>query len=181
MNNFKKRNILIVLSIMILFLTVGSVIAYLKSASSKVNTFEIGEVKSNISEEFDKVVKSDVFIENNGNVKEYVRVFINIYFTNNDGVIIDDVPIENVDYSITYSSSINWIYNSNDNFYYYKLPINPNESTDILISECRKLIDYDDKVLNVDILSQVIQAEPTSAVTSAWRVSVNNGSITIDD
>ena len=57
--------------------------------------------------------------------------------------------------------------------------VNPNTETDILIRECKELTTNTDKVLTVDIISQNIQANPTSAVEEAWNVVVSNNILTL--
>ena len=174
-----KKYLLIVLGVILVISITSGTIAFYNSISSKNNTFEVGEVKSDVSEEFDNIIKKNVSIINNGNVKEYIRVFVNIYYKDTNGVILSDTPVKDIDYSLSLSNSSNWLYNSTDNFYYYKLPINPNENTDILINECKELISHIDKRLNVDILSQSIQAEPVNAVISSWHVNVTDDNITL--
>lgn len=174
-----KKTLLIVLGVFLLLTVTYTTIAYLANESTIDNSFIPGVVRSNVNEEFNNIVKRNVSIKNNGNVKEYIRVFINVYYKNSSGVVLSDVPVKDVDYSLTLSSSTNWLYNSSDGFYYYKMPVDPNTDTDILITECTELINHMGKIFNVDILSQSIQAEPESAVSFSWGVTTNNGNIVI--
>ena len=177
MKNNKK--IIFIITSIVLTLTIGSTIAYIYKINNKNNPFETGVVSSSVIETFNGTVKSNVYIHNNGNVKEYIRVFINVYYKDSEGTILADIPIKDTDYSLTLSSSTNWLYNSSDNFYYYKLPVEENMNTDILINECRELISHTGKILNVDIYSQSIQTEPVNAVTSSWNVTVLNENIVL--
>ena len=173
------RRYLLTVAGIILTLGISTSVAYIYKVSNKTNTFETGSASSRVVETFNDLIKSNVYIRNDGNIKEYVRVFIDIYYKDDDGTILFETPVENIDYSITMSSSSNWLYNSNDNFYYYKMPLGENTNTDILISECKELKTHQGKVLNVDIHSQVIQAEPEDAVISSWGVNISNGDIVL--
>ena len=174
----KKRNLIIILSILLL-ITVSTTIAFLSKKSTIDNSFIIGTVSTQVDETFENKVKEDVSIKNTGNVDSYIRAFILISYKDDNDVILTDTPILNTDYSISMSNSTNWIYSNNDGFYYYKLPVEPNNNTDILIDECRELQPHNDKILNVDIITESIQANPATAVTEAWGVSITNNELSL--
>ena len=174
----KKRNVIIIASI-VLLIAISTTIAFISRTSTIDNSFTVGTVSNVVEETFENGVKEDVSIKNTGNVDSYIRAFILISYKDANDVILTDTPVANTDYSITMSNSTNWLYSSTDGFYYYKLPVSPNQNTDILIEECRELQSHNDKILNVDIISESIQATPTSAVTEAWGVSVVNNNISL--
>ena len=174
----KKRNLIIILSILLL-ITVSTTIAFLSKKSTIDNNFILGTVSTQVDETFENNVKEDVSIKNTGNVDSYIRAFILISYKDEDGVILTDTPILNTDYSMTISNSTNWIYSNTDGFYYYKLPVEPNNNTDILIDECRKLQSHNGKILNVDIITESIQATPADAVEEAWGVSITNNELSL--
>ena len=174
----KKRNLIIILSILLL-ITVSTTIAFLSKKATIDNSFILGTVSTQVDETFENNVKEDVSIKNTGNVDSYIRAFILISYKDEDGVILTDTPILNTDYSMTISNSTNWIYSNTDGFYYYKLPVEPNNNTDILIDECRELQSHNGKILNVDIITESIQATPADAVEEAWGVSITNNVLSL--
>ena len=175
----KERNIPLILLIGLISFGFLGTIAYLSSISLAKNTWKVAKVSNEVKETFHNKIKENVSIKNTGDIPTYVRAKIVISYEDNDGIILDDEPVLNTDYSLTLSNSTNWIYNANDGFYYYKNIVNPNTETDILIRECKELTTNTDKVLTVDIISQNIQANPTSAVEEAWNVVVSNNILTL--
>lgn len=178
-NNLLSKNISIIILIILLTFVAGTS-AYLMLKSSINNEFTLGEVNPEIIEEFDaeNKVKENVKIKNSGNIPIFVRTAIIIIWKDSNGKILADIPEENVDYSISFSSSTNWI-KSEEGYYYYIKPLDVNESTDILIEECTQIQEYDDKVLEVSIITQGIQDKPFQAVEEAWNVNIINNRISL--
>lgn len=168
-----KNNLFTQITIILLFCLVTGTIAYMIKQSSITNEFIMGEVKTQIIENFDSnnKTKKDVNIKNIGNVPAYIRATIVISWKDNEGKVLGEIPEENVDYSIKFSESSNWI-KEEDGYYYYKKQIEPNESTEILIEECKQLKEYDNKILEVTIANQTIQAQPTKAMNEAWEKGI---------
>ena len=168
-----KNNLFTQITIILLFCSVTGTIAYMIKQSSITNEFIMGEVKTQIIENFDSnnKTKKDVNIKNIGNVPAYIRATIVISWKDNEGKVLGEIPEENVDYSIKFSESSNWI-KEEDGYYYYKKQIEPNESTEILIEECKQLKEYDNKILEVTIANQTIQAQPTKAMNEAWEKGI---------
>ena len=171
-----KNNIFIQISAVLLICLVTGSVAYLIEQNSLKNNFLIGEVKTEVIENFDKnnKIKQDVKIKNIGNVPIYIRSKIVFSWKDKQGNILEGIPEENIDYSIKFSETSNWM-KSNDGYYYYKKVIEQNTSTDILIEECKQLKEYEDKILEVSIANQAIQGNPTKAVTESWKVQVGDG------
>ena len=174
-----KRALIMISSLILIISTVSLTIAYLMKNNNIDNEFILGTVSTSVEETFENNIKKDVSIKNTGNVNSYIRASIIISYKDSNNVILSDTPIENTDYIIDFSQSTNWIYSNTDGFYYYKLPVEPNTNTDILIDECKDLQEYQDKILNVDIVTQSIQAEPSSAVTEAWGVNITNNVLSL--
>ena len=174
-----KKSLIIICSLILIFSTASLTIAYLMKNNNIDNEFILGTVSTSVEETFENNIKKDVSIKNTGNVNSYIRASIIISYKDSNNVILPDIPVENTDYSIDFSQSPNWIYSSNDGFYYYKLPVEPNSNTDILIDECKQLKEYQDKTFNVDIVTESIQAEPSSAVIEAWDVNITNNILSL--
>ena len=66
-----------------------------------------------------------------------------------------------------------------DGYYYYKTPVAAGGSTTNLFGENENITatTTDGKTLEVTVIQQSIQAEPTSVVVNAWGVNANNGTI----
>ncbi len=175
MTNTRKINEKIISLVILLVCVVATTSAYLIIKNSISNEFIMGKVEPEIIETFKKEnkVKEDVYIKNSGNVPIYIKTAIIISWKDKQGKILEVKPVENLDYIINFSTSENWII-SNDGYYYYKKPITPNDITDILIEECIQTQEYDDKVLDVNIATQAIQAQPTKAVTESWNVNITD-------
>ena len=172
----KYFNILI--SFLLLTTTISGTSAFLKKRKNVSNEFVLGVVNPTIDETLDTTnkVKSDVSINNSGNVPIYVRAAVVINWQDSNGNILVPPPVENTDYTITFSNSTNWLV-GDDGYYYYKEILDVDEDTDILIDDCTQLVEYNDKTLLVSIITQGIQAEPADAVEEAWDVDVVNNCI----
>ena len=88
--------------------------------------------------------------------------------------------MKGTDYSITFAKNTNWIRGA-DGYYYYKLPVDPQVSTGVLIEECKLQNNAsvpDGYHLSVEIVASAIQSAPDSVVQSMWHVTVENGIIT---
>ena len=180
----KKGNskLLAHIAIVMLIGIVTGTSAYLVLKNSVTNEFVVGEVKGQIVETFDRKnkTKTDVFVKNTGNVPSYIKAAVLVSWKDNDGKILETKPIENVDYSIDFSNSENWM-KSKEGYYYYKNALDVGENTDVLIEECTQTKEYDDRTLVVTIATQEIQAEPDKAVKEAWDVNVSNGAIVLKE
>lgn len=179
----RQKILTIVLSLVLLagILTAGT-IAHLQQEAKLSNTFVVGQVQAEVSEQFKNDVKSEVSIENKGNVDAYIRAKILIYFVDRDGNPTGEVPVEGTDYTMSMGESIdsNWI-KSTSEYYYYKNAVAPGQKTDLLIKECKRVENspvYKDgnRRLVVDIVGEAIQAN-APAVQDAWGqdVHVENG------
>ncbi|MBQ6323624.1 MAG: hypothetical protein IJI22_02195 [Bacilli bacterium] len=176
--HLSKKQLIIITSIVLLFAATMTTIAYLTKSSLAANEFEIGRVSNQIEEKFQNNIKEDVKVKNTGNVPSYVRAAIIVSFKDENGVILYEKPVKDVDYELTLSTSSNWLYK--DGYYYYKLPVEANASTDILIKKCIELGTHTNKTLDVTIISQTIQANPEEAVEEAWNVNVENHNINLE-
>ena len=168
-----KTGLFTQITLVLVFCVIVGTVAYLIKQNSIKNQFVMGEVKTDVIESFDanNNIKQDVSIKNIGNVPCYIRATITISWKDKDGNILEGIPKENEDYSIKFSESSNWL-KRNDGYYYYKTPIEPSNSTDILIEECRQIKEYEDRTLEVSIVNQAIQSNTSKAVKEAWKIEM---------
>lgn len=145
----------------ILLVTVGVVLAYMTDNRDKGNSFTVGYDSIEIIEDFaappaqstETIYKKQVQIKNNGNVPCYIRVYVDFsdssirngsYFSNSDDSTVG--PYFSADRDIANTNSYvnnlpeGWEFvpdNDTNNpalagYYYYKIPVQPNESTPAL-------------------------------------------------
>lgn len=187
----KRLATLLVSLLLVLGVAVGGTVAFLSTRTdSKVNTFTPSEVTCAVTETFENNVKSRVAVKNTGDTTAFIRAAINVTWMKDaeagtkynagDQTVSAKVPVKDTDYSITFAKNTNWIQGA-DGYYYYKLPVAPQGSTEVLIDECKLLENAsvpDGYHLSVEIVASAIQSAPDSVVQNMWHVTVENGKIT---
>ena len=171
----KRLATLLVSLVLVLGVAVGGTVAFLSTRTdSKENTFTPSEVTCAVTETFKNNVKSQVAVKNTGDTTAFIRAAINVtWMSNQDAAnqtVSAKVPLKNKDYSITLAENTNWIQGA-DGYYYYQLPVKPQDSTKVLIEECKLLKDAsvpDGYHLSVEIVASAIQSVPEAAVKAAW-------------
>lgn len=168
--------------LLLLISIIGTSIAYLVKVNILSNDFILGKVEAEIIENFDakNKIKKNVFVKNTGNVPIYIRSTVVICWKDMDDKVLPEYPEENIDYTIKFSDSSNWL-KSNDGYYYYKYSIEPNSITETLIEECKQIKEYDDRILEVTIANQAIQAIPDNAVKEAWNVEIKDNTLVLKE
>ena len=175
----KKSWILIAAVALLLTFVVSGTIAYLAASTGElVNTFTPGKNDTEIDEpgweEGDKTTKSNVKITNAADgIKVYVRAKVVANWCDKDGNIV--APWKD---NITYGSD--WVKGS-DGYWYYKNPVEPGKSTTNLFDfYTYKSTDVpvEGAHLEMTVLHQSVQAEPTSAVFEFWGVTLSGTTIT---
>lgn len=190
-----KRSAIFMASLMLLLsVTVGGTLAYLVAQSEVVkNTFNPSEVTTEIDEELENGIKSEVKVKNTGDIPAYIRASVVITWQDKDGNVYGELPKpcecsgnndESCDYVIQYSNE-NWTL-GDDGFYYYTDVVNAGASTSPLIEFCEALrqlvvtnVDGTETTygLNVEIIGSAIQAEGTDSkgnkpIELAWDVDI---------
>lgn len=164
---WKRSGILLAAVIVLLAGAVGGTWAFLVAQSEPVqNNFTYAHVRCTIDEEFDGTTKSDVQIQNTGDIPAYIRARIVVTWKDTSGNVSAAVPVKNTDYTITFNET-DWT--QQGGYWYCKTAVNPDGFTPKLITECKKTgtapKDYD---LSVEILADAIQSEPANAIKEAW-------------
>lgn len=185
----KRLATLLVSLVLVLGVAVGGTVAFLSTRTdSKENTFTPSKVTCAVTETFNNNVKSNVAVKNTGDTTAFIRAAINVtWMSNKDAAnqtVSAKVPVKDTDYSITFAKNTNWIQGA-DGYYYYQLPVGPQDSTEVLIEECKLLKDAavpDGYHLSVEIVASAIQSVPEAAVKAAWgeNFSINaDGSLKV--
>lgn len=178
--------------VLILFLVltvlVPSVFAYMIHKSQTVeNAFIPGKVDCAVREEFDDIVKSEIKVENTGNVKAYIRVRLVFNWVDSAGTVVARSfgPMPGISWDTT-----KWIRDEVDNTYYYKYPVEVGAKTANLLTRewSMDAVSEDTNGLTyyyypvMEVLAEAIQADgkigDKPAVTDAWGVTIDaNGYI----
>ena len=166
-----KKPVALVALLVLLCCTVAGTLAYLVTSTNSVtNTFTPASVSTEVKETFKDGVKSDVKIQNTGNIDAYIRAAIIINWADKDGNV-SATPVEDGDYKIKYDSSNTW--EKIGDYWYYTNPVAADSLTEkALIESCTPVAGkapegYD---LQVTILADGIQSEPLTAIKEAWHV-----------
>lgn len=160
MRKTTKRTLLTALMIvLIMTVTVSGTLAYLIAQSGEVeNVFEPTEVTCEVTESFDGNVKSNVRIQNTGDVSAYIRAAIVVTWQDANGNVHAETPVLGTDYSMTINSDA---WKLKDGFYYHLTAIDPNGKTPALITKCEVLAaaPATGYTLHVEIIAGAIQSE----------------------
>ena len=172
--------------LLVLAVAEGGTLAWITAHTEPItNTFTAASPGIEVEEEFEKNVKSDVQVQNTGDIPVYIRVALIPTW----GTMVDDkfVPagepasLSNLtiiwgDVNGTAAAPGNgWI--QIGNYWYYTSPVQPGDATGILIKSATAEL-KDGLVLNLQVLADSIQANPVDAVESAWPVEVVNEILT---
>lgn len=164
----KKTGMLFLSLLLVIGMVVGGTVAWLSTKSAPItNTFLPTKVTCKVTESFDGITgeKSNVNVENTGDIDAYIRVKLVTYRTNDQGQHIGgtaSLP--------TFTLGANWV--SYDGYYYYTLPVAPGGSPETNLTESMTLTgsypDTDGGKQAVDVMAEAIQSVPEDAVQAAW-------------
>lgn len=181
LSNIKKNRtastrmlVLAISLILILSCTIMGTLMFIVDKTDEVkNVFTPTNVSTEITENFEDNVKSNVNITNTGNIPVYVRVNLVTYRVSESGTKIGGtatIP--------PFTLGEGW-FKGNDGFYYYEEKVQAGKSPENpLIGEPGiTLVEYDDvdggKQV-IEVMGEAIQADPATAVQEAWSaVKVN--------
>ena len=164
-----KSSALIIALALILVLAVGGTVAYIFTQTGPViNTFTPTEAKITVDEKTNDNQKTEIIVKNNSTgVPVYIRVALVANMIDEAGNVTGAASVP------TFTPGENWKEGS-DGYYYYTKAVPVGGFTDNLLGTEMELSEN----MQVVVLADAIQAEPTTAVTQAWGVTVDsNGSI----
>lgn len=179
MKLFKNYKVLIIVGIIaVIFVGVGATLAFNNDfTDTLVNTFFPGDISAEVVESFDGTYKEHVQIKNTSErSKAYIRAYYVVTWKDANGNVYPQKPVAGEDYTYRMGSNTNWDFNTTDGYAYYALPIAPGASTPSYIRELRPVAGRSPAGyhLEVDIIAEAIQANPTSIVKSEWGVTVSS-------
>ena len=152
--------------LMVLFMSVGGTLAWLTAHTSAItNTFTVATPGVEIKEGFNKQTKSNVQVKNTGEVEAYIRVALVPTWEDENGNAVAE-PASLDDLSITWGNSGKWL-KGKDGYWYYKEPVAPGYSTEVLLEKATVTTE-NGYHMNLQVMADSIQADPTRAVTAMW-------------
>lgn len=183
----KQKKGLIALAMLAAAAAIGVTLGFMFKKANAVNRFTPAKVTCTVSEKLDDTAvsepsaagktKSDICVQNTGNVKEYLRLRLVSYFVDAKGNITGAEP------SVFPALKLNagWIAGT-EHTYYYTKPIDPNGTTPVLCEPftlTEKVTQDQSTVYQVvEVFAEAIQAEPESAAQETWKVTISDGIIT---
>lgn len=178
--NKKSLVLLICLTVLLAFSASGTV-AYLVDASGPVdNTFKPATHDTEIDEpDWDGKTKTTVTVNNTGNVTSYVRVMLVGYWCNAEGQIVrpwdgDGFELNEAANTTDGDGIANGKWVKQGEYYYFTAPLKAGEETTNLLKNPITVEMENGEYLVLNVIHQSIQAEPTTAVQSAWGVIPSN-------
>lgn len=161
-----RLNATIISVVLILTLAVGGTIAFLSTKTDPVvNTFNPSQVTCSVEENFDGTTKTNVNVENTGDIPAFIRVKLVTYRTNDQGQHIGgtaSLP--------AFTLGTGWV--KCGDYYYYTCPVAPGATPAYSLAEVIKLTenytDVDGGHQSIDVIAEAIQAGPEAAVKAAW-------------
>ncbi len=179
MKLFKNYKILIIVGIIaVVFVGVGATLAYNNALTETiVNTFFPGDISAEVTEDFNGSVKEHVQIKNTSErSKAYIRAYYVVTWKDANGNVYPQKPVAGEDYTYRMGSNTNWDFSTTDGYSYYALAVAPGASTPYFIKELKPIAGRAPAGyhLEVDIIAEAIQANPTSIVKSEWGVTVSS-------
>lgn len=165
MKNMKRKTILTLAALaLLLTCVVSGTLAYLMTSTESVtNVFTPAKVDTDITEEFNKTVKSSVIVTNAADsIPVYVRVAVVGNWVDAAGNIVQP-------WTPDFDLGANWIQGS-DGYYYYKQVVPVGGKTSDLLGSDITTKANDGLHLEVVVMQQAVQAEPKNAVNELWGV-----------
>lgn len=171
MNILKQHKRVVIVSLLLICLTVGISLALFNDKTDILkNTFRIGNVETDITEDkqitpesADSISKKPT-IKNTGTTSALVRVRITL----SPDDIVNKFNIR------TDINTSNWIYNEKDGFYYYKYLLEPNSTIDVFEHVLGTDIAYKDSDENWKINKELEGLEIAVYHESVQAVIVGN-------
>ena len=173
---WNKKNILFVSLVLVVAIGIGVTTAWLSGYDDPIlYKFEGAFVDCRVDEQFNGTTKSNVRVQNTGNVDAYLRATYTVNWVK-DGTGVNNVipvvhyeqPQLGTDYAITYGAG--WVMSS-DGYVYYNSAVSPNEFTKNFI---KTLTDKGTAPagyhLQVTVIPEAVQAQGagTTAFDKAW-------------
>ena len=181
------KHLLIAAAALCIAAVAGLTLAFMFKKAEKTNRFMPAEVSCAVREKLDNnevtgiaavgSEKSDIRVENTGNVKEFIRLRLVSYYVDSNGDIAGKAASQYPNLTLKNG----WLAGA-DHTYLFPSPVEPGKTTEIL---CEPFTLGQTRLENgstvyqvIEVIAEAVQAEPISAVREAWGVTVTNNTIT---
>lgn len=165
-SNGKKPLLMIAALALVVALSIGLTSAFLTSQQGLTNTFTPGKVSCEVKETVQNKVKSDIVVQNTGDIPAYIRVAVVANTVDAEGNITGNVE------DFTFNLGDGWT--KNGGYYYCNTPVVPGDQTADLLDSSITL-----DGVQVTVLAQAIQAHGVTgdlmAAEDAWKVNPTTG------
>ena len=155
-----------------------STLAWLTAHTNSItNTFTVATPGVEIEEGFDKQTKSNVQVKNTGEVEAYIRVALVPTWTSDaegKNAVGEPASLEDLKIEGTFPGA-GWLKGS-DGYYYYQTPVAPGAYTAVLLEKATVTTE-NGYHMNLQVMADSIQADPTRAVTAMWGTA-KGGAVT---
>lgn len=173
----KRLSTLLLSVILVVTIAVGGTVAYLVTQDKPItNTFTPSHVNCRVEEKFDGTTKKNVNVTNTGDTEAYIRVKLVTYRVNGANQHIGGtatIP--------PFDPGTHWV-KHNDGYYYYTLPVKPNEqpTSDLISSITLKdyYTDADGGKQVIEVMAEAIQSAPAEAIGQSWGVRITQDKVT---
>lgn len=176
MKKFSKKAIMmLVITALLLTCTVSSTVAYLVDKADEVeNTFKPASATTDIVEKTDGAQKTSITISNAASsIDVYVRVAIIANWVNDQDQIMGVAPL-------TVTLNEGW-FRGADGYYYHKAPVKAGTSSSDMLKNTNPIVltkqEETGYRMQVTVIHQSIQAQPTSTVDTVWNVTLSGDQI----
>lgn len=171
---------IVMATVLLLALAIGGTVAWLSTEDTPItNTFLPSKVACKVTEDFDSNTgeKTNVNVENIGNIDAFIRVKLVTYRTNDKGDHIGGT-VELPDFEL----GTGWV--EYKGYYYYKLPVAAGGKPEAELTKKMTLKGNCDGADGgrqaIDVMAEAIQSVPEEAVKAAWGLSINSdGSLNV--
>lgn len=167
-----RAAVLLLSMILLIGIAVGTTVAFLVAGTGPIkSTFEYAKVSCEVTGS-----KENVQIKNTGNTASYIRATYVVTWRDGNRNVAVSVP-GGYSYTLTENSGNYWNKGA-DGYFYYSLPVSPENSTQDSLLTCN--VTYPDNpeyTLSVEILAEAIQSEPAEAVQQAWGATIVDGKL----
>ena len=182
-----------------MILSVGFVLAYLTDSDSKNNKMNAGENVNELEGRYsppaeqkqDNTYEKEIIVKNTGDVPCFVRVYVDLsdseilditQFSSDGNSFFPADPTKNNSFAKQFGENSKWTYISDDSnenvngYYYYKEPVQPDESTEPLFSWVKTTYQIDENPKQYEIItySETVQTrndkgEKYNDFKTAWK------------
>ena len=164
MKKINKKSLLLLIAVAVIFTAaIGGTVAYLVTSTPAVtNVFEPATTGVEVTDKIENGFKKNVVITNKSTIPVYLRVAVIANWVNDDEQIV--APWS--DYGNLGVDTSKWTLKNG--YYYYKGTVAANGNVTLFEKYEQPEPPVAGAHLEMDVIAQIIQAEPTDAVTEAW-------------